>query len=164
MGIHDISTQEETSMKKDKRLIAGLLMIMLLASSAFLTGCFGDDEEEDIPVGGDGRMVMNLDLESDSDNGVMWEFEQDGDLFDCEDVFLVNEGYDGPGTGELHSFTLKPLRPGTTEVKFINESTSVTYTYEVEISENLDKITVLSSSGESGGEAVDPPNPILERN
>ena len=151
-------------MKKDKRLIAILLATVMIASSLLLTACFrgGDDEEPSDLT--DEVMTLSLDLESDSENGVTWKFEQNAELFSYEDVFLQDEGYEGEGSGEVQSFTLRPVKPGEVSIRFINKTTETVYTYDCQISDNLDEITVTKTEGESAGEAVQPPNVVLERN
>lgn len=151
-------------MKKDKRLITILLAVAMISSSMFLTACFGgggDEEPSDLT---DDVMMLSLDLESDSDNDVTWEFEQNAELFNCDDVFMEDEGYEGEGSGEVQSFTLRPVKPGEVSIRFINKSTETVYTYDCQISDDLSEITVTKAEGESAGEAVQPPNVVLEAN
>lgn len=138
------------------------MIVMLIGASLIMASCTDDGEEAEIDDGAVEKMIFALELESDSVSGNEWTVEQDDVLFDEEDVFLENEG-DENGT-EIQSFVLTPLKPGTVTVKFINESTATTYTYECTISEEMDEITVNSSAGEAGGAEVEAPEPMLERN
>lgn len=146
---------------KNKRFISILMMIMLLGFSVFLAACAEEDDgSEYIPDELDGLMTMTVELASDSDNGSEWIFEQDGELFECEDAFMDN----GEGSSEKQSFLLIPQAAGKTTVSFTNEAESTTYTYECEINEDFSKITINNATGETAGEAVEPPEPVLERN
>ena len=152
-------------MKKDKRITSLLLVAVLLISTAFMTACFnaGDDDDYYEPDVEDRMMIMTLDLESDSENGVEWIFEQDKELFDCEDYFLNNEEEEG-SFSELQTFEMVPVDSGITTIRFICEANGTTYTYECEVSEDLNTIKINSSKGESAGTEVEPPDVVLERN
>lgn len=147
-------------MKTNKLLITTLLIIALLGFSVFLTACLNEDEEdggEFVPDTAGGAMIMVVALPSDSDNGSEWEFEQDGDLFTCEEAFMDNGG------SESQSFQLVPETAGKTKVSFTNKAEDTTYTYECEISEDLENIDIVKSEGVKGGETVEAPEPVLER-
>lgn len=154
-----------TAMKKDKKFTSLLLIAAMLVSMVFLTACFGADDGDDAEPSdlNDEAMILALNLESDSDNGVEWDFEQDKELFDCEYVFLGNEGDDGEESEE-QAFTLRPVKPGDVKISFENKTTETTYTYNCHISDDLTDIAVTGSEGESAGSAVEPPNVVLERN
>ena len=151
-------------MKTNKLLITTLLIFALLGFSVFLTACLNEDEEvgpEDVPEVAGGAMIMTVTLPSDSENGSEWVFEQDGDLFTCEEAFLDNGSDDS--SAEAQSFQLIPESAGTTKVSFTNQTEDTTYTYECEISEDLTDITINKSEGVKAGETVEAPTPVLER-
>jgi len=151
-------------MKKDNRLASILLIAAMLVSMVFMTACFKSDDSEPEPSDlNDEAMILALNLESDSDNGVEWDFGQDPELFECESVFLGNEGDDGEESEE-QAFTLRPVKPGDVKISFTNKSIDTTYTYDCHISDDLSDITVTGSEGKSAGSAVEPPNVVLERN
>ena len=151
-------------MKNEKRIIVSLLMVLVLALSMLATGCQKKEPDiDDLPKPTKQPTVMTLDLNSDSANGEEWLFNQDDELFVWSDTFLVDEGSE-EGSGELQSFELRPINAGSTMISFFNQSKDTTYTYEVEVSEDLSTITVKSSNGESGGTKVEAPEPVIEKN
>lgn len=149
-------------MKNKKRVITALAMVMMLGLSIFMTACSKDDSSGNVPDPDEVNVYMALDLPSDSDNGVEWTLEQDKELFDCNDTFLVDEGSE-EGSGEVQSFELKPKYAGTATLTFRNESQDVTYTYDVEVDKDSN-ITLTGSKGVSGGSEVDAPEPVIEKN
>lgn len=146
-------------MKKYKRIISALMCALLLGASLLMTACSGD--AEDLAESEDEGILMTLDLPSDSDNGDEWTFEQDDKLFSCEDMFLEDEGEEA---GEEQSFTLRPIKAGSTSIRFINKTTDTTYTYECTVNDSKDDITVDGSKGESGGKEVNAPEIFVENN
>ena len=149
-------------MKNESRKITALLMVMVLGLSLFATACSKKDDADDAPEPTETNVYVSLDLPSDSDNGVEWTFEQDKELFSCEDTFLVDEGSE-TGSGELQSFELSPKASGTAILTFKCESKETTYTYEVEVAED-GSVSVKSSSGLSGETEVDAPQLVIEKN
>ena len=151
-------------MKKDKRVTSLLLVAVLMVSMVFMTACFGSDDEDDYYETeiAEGTVIMTLELDSDSDNGVEWELEQEDELFDWEESIMVNEGYEGDGSGEIQAFDLFPVEAGKTVLTFTCKATDTVYTYECEVGENLESVKILKSSGTSGGAEVEAPEPVLE--
>lgn len=149
-------------MKKDRRLLITLLIISLVSTMAFMTACSKDDEEDinDIPDSYDGKMLMTLDLESDSDNGVEWAVSQDKEIFSTEYVFLADENNEN----EVQSFTLVPDKSGSATVTFTNESTQTEYTYECTVNADMTEIEVENAKGVKEGQEVPAPEMSLERN
>lgn len=137
-----------------KHLISLIMITALIVSSALLTAC--GKEEPEVP---DGQAVLILDLESDSDNGIEWEVKQDGDVFNINSVFIENEAAE-EGSGEVEEFTLIPAKGGSSTIHFTNPSTETTYTYVVDVNDELDTIEVKSSEGEAAGAKVEAPEMI----
>ena len=133
----------------------------MIATSFLLTACFSDTEEDE-PETEAGVAMLTLELPSDSANDITWEFEQNAEVFQCEDIFLEDEGAE-EGSSELQTFTLTPGRSGEVTIRFINKSTETVYTYECEVLEDSGDIKVNSSKGESAGSEVEPPNVVIER-
>ncbi len=151
-------------MKKDRRLLTTLLIALLVGTSVFLTACFNNDEDDSdyVPETAGGAMTASLLLPSDSENGSEWSFEQETNLFTCEDAFVDNGG-DEEGSSESQQFYLVPETPGTTTITFTNEAEGITYTYELEVSDDLTLITLNKSEGTQAGAAVEAPELKLER-
>ena len=147
-------------MKESKSIISVLLVVMLLGVSLLMTACTGD--VEDMAETDDEGLLLTLDLPSDSENDNEWTFEQDDKVFSCEDMFLEDEGAETGG--EEQSFTLRPVKSGSTSIRFINKTTDTTYTYECTVNGSKDDVTIDSSKGESGGKEVNAPELVIENN
>lgn len=150
-------------MRINKLLLSSLLIVLLIGITIMVTAC--SKSETDNADGSDNyseNLLLTIELSSDSENGNEWSFEQDKDLFHCEEFFMEDEGNEEGG--EIQAFTLYPKASGSTTLKFTNESTSTTYTYECTVNDKLDDVTIDTSNGESNGESVDAPELILERN
>ena len=143
-------------MKKTTRMISGLLVITMLSIMALMTSCTNEPEEEEAI---DRGFSLILDLESDSEAGNTWKFEQSDKLFSCEEMLSEEEG-----DGEIQSFVLRPVKAGSVTVKFSNKASDTTYTYECLIKDSLDDVTIESSKGESGGSDVDAPELVADNN
>ena len=130
------------------------MISLVLGSMFFATACSQEDPE--VP---DGQAILILNLDSDSDNGVEWEYKQADKLFAVQSVFIENEAVE-EGSGEVQEFTLIPEKAGTTTIEFTNASTNTKYTYEIEVNDALDTLNVKSSAGEADGAEVKAPEMI----
>lgn len=148
---------------RNKVLRNTLLAFIMLGMIALMTSCFfNDDEDGDIPDIDSSMVMMTIDLPSDTDNGVEWELEQSQPLFAHEDSFMADEGAED-GDGEVQSFIFTPTKAGSTTLTFTSTDKKTTYTYECEINEAKDDITIKSSTGVSDGESVQAPEPYVEK-
>ena len=145
-----------------KKLHFIISIVIVFSISFILSSC--TSEKEDAGSVEEGGLVLVLNLESDSDNGIEWVFEQDDSLFKCVKAFLEEEDENGEINTEIQTFTLKPINEGNTNIRFVNSSDGTTYTYECKVDESIDNIIVDSSKGESSGKEVDAPEIIVERN
>ena len=147
-------------MKKYKNIAWILIFVMTIGFAFLMTACSGDDEESPDEYSED--ILLTVELDSDSENGNQWEFEQDKEIFRCEELFIEDEGDDEHG--EMHVFEMFPIAAGTATLRFTNATTNTVYTYKCTVSEKLDDITVDDSKGESNGESVEPAEMFVERN
>ena len=149
-------------MKNNKYILKTILIIMTLVLAAFVTACSSnDDDGSDVEDLVDG-VELSLEFPSDSDNGLEWKLEQSDNVFSCEDIFREDEGATD-GNGETHLFQLRPVKAGSTTLVFTNSTGDTKYTYECQVDDKMENITVTSAAGEANGEPVDPPEPVIER-
>lgn len=149
-------------MKRDRgyRWILSIALIMAMSMAVMmLTGCSGDDEDEDELVALTSDYAAYVTLPSDSDNGVEWEFEDQGDIFEYEDMFMIDDAYEGEGSGEEQEFYLYPKSGGTTTVTFTLDdgAEKTVYTYKVTVNDAMDDIVIDEASGDKDGEKVEAP-------